>query len=98
MGLHAFADRFGVHTVSASCLSRFPTSRYATFGSATHLAICVSLLMVVSVLLGYLFAWWSFFPFIHRDRKIRRKDPDALQPERRLYWLLYSKLKIQPQA
>ena len=42
-----------------------------------------------SILIGYIIAYFSFFPFIHRDRQIRRKDPDALQPERRLYWLLY---------
>jgi MFS family permease len=49
---------------------------------ATGLAFC-------SILIGYFIAYFSFFPFIQRDRAIRRKDPDALQPERRLYWLLY---------
>ncbi len=48
----------------------------------TGLAFC-------SILIGYFIAYFSFFPFIHRDRQVRRKDPDALQPERRLYWLLY---------
>ena len=46
-------------------------------------------LAFIPIIVGYLLAILSFFPFIHRDRKIRRKDPDALQPERRLYWLLY---------
>jgi MFS family permease len=48
----------------------------------TGLAFC-------SIVLGYVIAYFSFFPFIHRDRQIRRRDPDALQPERRLYWLLF---------
>ncbi|KAI4248568.1 MAG: hypothetical protein LQ352_005914 [Teloschistes flavicans] len=39
--------------------------------------------------IGYILAWFSFFPFIHRHRQIRRRDPDALQPEARLYWLLW---------
>ena len=47
-------------------------------------------LAFIPILIGYFIAYFSFFPFIHRDRQIRRKDPDALQPERRLYWLLYS--------
>ncbi|KAI9744986.1 MAG: hypothetical protein M4579_007674, partial [Chaenotheca gracillima] len=47
-------------------------------------------LAFIPILIGYFLAWWSFLPFIHKDRKIRRKDPDALQPERRLYWLLYT--------
>jgi MFS family permease len=50
---------------------------------ATGLAFC-------SILIGYFIAYFSFFPFIHRDRAIRRKDPNALQPECRLYWLLYT--------
>ncbi|KAL8636962.1 MAG: hypothetical protein Q9228_005709 [Teloschistes exilis] len=40
--------------------------------------------------IGYILAWFSFFPFIHRHRQIRRRDPDALQPEARLYWLLWT--------
>jgi MFS family permease len=49
-------------------------------------------LAFLPLLVGYLIAYFSFFPFIHRHRQIRKKDPDALQPEARLYWLLYSKL------
>lgn len=48
----------------------------------TGLAFC-------SILIGYFIGYFSFFPFIHRDRQIRRKDADALQPEARLCWLLY---------
>ncbi|MCJ1336461.1 hypothetical protein MMC09_001737 [Bachmanniomyces sp. S44760] len=47
-------------------------------------------LCFISIIIGYIIAYLSFFPFIHRDRQIRRKDPDALQPEARLYWLLYT--------
>ena len=46
-------------------------------------------LAFIPINIGYLLAYLSFFPFIHRQRKIRRRDPDALQPEARLYWLLY---------
>ncbi|KAI9734998.1 MAG: hypothetical protein M1834_002080 [Cirrosporium novae-zelandiae] len=46
-------------------------------------------LAFIPLLVGYFIAWISFLPFIHRDRKIRRIDPDALPPERRLYWLLW---------
>ncbi|KAL8717178.1 MAG: hypothetical protein Q9225_005554 [Loekoesia sp. 1 TL-2023] len=47
-------------------------------------------LAFIPINIGYIIAWFSFFPFIHRHRKIRRRDPDALQPEARLYWLLYT--------
>lgn len=46
-------------------------------------------LAFIPVIIGYYIAYFSFFPFIHRHRAIRRKDPNALQPEARLYWLLY---------
>lgn len=44
-----------------------------------------------SLLIGYFIAYFSFFPFIRRHRAIRSKNPNALQPEARLYWLLYGK-------
>ena len=47
-------------------------------------------LSFIPIAIGYFLAWFSFFPFIHRHRQIRRRDPDALQPEARLYWLLYT--------
>ncbi|KAL8830701.1 MAG: hypothetical protein Q9191_001283 [Dirinaria sp. TL-2023a] len=47
-------------------------------------------LAFIPINIGYVIAWFSFFPFIYRQNKIRRKDPDALQPEARLYWLLYT--------
>ncbi|KAK3170611.1 hypothetical protein OEA41_002692 [Lepraria neglecta] len=46
-------------------------------------------LAFIPIIIGYFLSYFSFFPFIHRHRQIRRKDPDALQPEARLYWLLY---------
>jgi hypothetical protein len=42
-----------------------------------------------SVEIGYLIAYLSFMPWIARDNAIRKRDPDALQPERRLKWLLF---------
>ncbi|KAL8967853.1 MAG: hypothetical protein Q9183_002734 [Haloplaca sp. 2 TL-2023] len=47
-------------------------------------------LAFIPINIGYFLGWFSFFPFIHRQRQIRRRDPDALQPEARLYWLLYT--------
>ena len=41
------------------------------------------------IVVGYLLCYFSFFPIIHMHRKIRRRDPDALQPEARLWWLLF---------
>ncbi|MCJ1268792.1 hypothetical protein MMC22_008680 [Lobaria immixta] len=43
-----------------------------------------------SILVGYFIAYSSFFPFIRRHRAIRGRDPHALLPEARLYWLLYT--------
>ncbi|KAL9035086.1 MAG: hypothetical protein Q9214_006752 [Letrouitia sp. 1 TL-2023] len=43
----------------------------------------------VPLLIGYFIAYFSFFPVIHRHRAIRKKNPDALSPEARLWWLLY---------
>ncbi|CDM37697.1 hypothetical protein DTO013E5_6238 [Penicillium roqueforti] len=46
-------------------------------------------LAFLPLLVGYLIAYVSFIPWIYRDCKKRERDPDALQPEARLYWLLY---------
>lgn len=40
---------------------------------------------------GYVLAWFSFLPWIHRHCRVMERDPDALQPEARLYWLLYGR-------
>ncbi|KAI4149530.1 MAG: hypothetical protein L6R39_002480 [Caloplaca ligustica] len=47
-------------------------------------------LAFIPINIGYLMAWITYFPFLHRQRQIRRRDPNALQPEARLYWLLYT--------
>lgn len=44
----------------------------------------------IPIAIGYLIAYASFLPWIARDNKIRdQRGADSLQPERRLYWLLY---------
>lgn len=40
-------------------------------------------------MIGYFLAWFSFLPWIHRHCRVLERDPDALQPEVRLYWLLW---------
>ncbi|KAI0033653.1 major facilitator superfamily domain-containing protein [Vararia minispora EC-137] len=47
-------------------------------------------LAFIPIMVGYFIAWFSFFPFIRRDIKIRERDPEALPPEARLYWLLWT--------
>ncbi|KAL9003232.1 MAG: hypothetical protein Q9188_003894 [Gyalolechia gomerana] len=47
-------------------------------------------LAFLPLLVGYFIAYFSFFPFIRRHCQIRGKNPDALQPEARLYWLLWT--------
>lgn len=42
-----------------------------------------------SILVGNFLAYMSFLPWIHRHCRVRERDPDALQPEARLYWLLW---------
>ncbi|KAL9112155.1 MAG: hypothetical protein Q9227_003532 [Pyrenula ochraceoflavens] len=46
-------------------------------------------LVFCCIVVGYLLCYFSFFPIIHRHRQIRKRDPDALQPEARLWWLLF---------
>ena len=44
----------------------------------------------IPVVIGYFIAYFSFWPWIWKDQKTRAKHgPDALQPERRLKWLLF---------
>lgn len=52
-----------------------------------HLDDCANCLRLM---VGYIIAYLSFFPFFHRHCRVRERDPDALQPEARLYWLLWS--------
>ena len=100
MEFYAFANWSGVHSVSVLSIPSNPLWRWPPlrpFPLQKHLDIILTpfFLTNASVCIGYLFAFVSFWPFIHRDRKIRRKDPDALQPERRLYWLLWSKPHVE---
>jgi len=46
-------------------------------------------LAFVPLLVGYILAYLSYLPSIHRFRGIRRKDPGRLKPEARLWWLLF---------
>ncbi|KAF2203430.1 MFS general substrate transporter [Delitschia confertaspora ATCC 74209] len=46
-------------------------------------------LAFIPLLLGYVIAYLSYLPSIHHFRKIRRTQPGKLQPEARLWWLLY---------
>jgi hypothetical protein len=43
------------------------------------------------IMVGYIIAWFSFLPWIHRHCRVMERDPDALQPEARLYWLLWGR-------
>ncbi|KAH9833419.1 MFS multidrug transporter [Rhodofomes roseus] len=44
----------------------------------------------VSIAVGYVIAYISFIPWIWKQRKQLRKDPHSLQPEARLWWLLFT--------
>lgn len=46
--------------------------------------------------IGYIIAYISFIPFIWKQRNQLRKDPHSLQPEARLYWLLFSTSRSGP--
>ena len=46
--------------------------------------------MLPRIAVGYVIAYISFIPFIWKQRNQLRKDPHSLQPEARLYWLLFS--------
>ncbi|KKA17187.1 hypothetical protein T310_9122, partial [Rasamsonia emersonii CBS 393.64] len=45
------------------------------------------------IIIGYVISYVSFLPWIYRHTKIRKRDPDALLPEARLYWLLFSEYR-----
>ncbi|KAL1721949.1 major facilitator superfamily domain-containing protein [Schizophyllum commune] len=47
-------------------------------------------LAFIPIMIGYFLAYFSFIPFIRKDMKARKNDPDALAPESRLYWLLWT--------
>ncbi|PGH13509.1 hypothetical protein AJ79_03640 [Helicocarpus griseus UAMH5409] len=47
-------------------------------------------LAFIPILIGYFVGYISFLPVMIKHRKIHRKDPDILQPESRLWWLLFT--------
>jgi hypothetical protein len=79
MGLWNCPGWLGLHTVSKHAFGSYSSH----FGAHRD---CLS-----RILVGYGIAYASYLPWIHKDSRIRRQDPDALRPESRLYWLLYSK-------
>ncbi|KAJ5266586.1 hypothetical protein N7478_009394 [Penicillium angulare] len=46
-------------------------------------------LAFLPLLIGYFIAYFSYLPWISYHNSIRKRDPDGLQPEARLYWLLF---------
>lgn len=83
--------------LSCSLLSGFSDALIFTFQEGFHpvyekwgfgtLAIAWAF---IPINVGYFLAYASYFPWIARDQKmIKEKGPGSLQPERRLYWLLY---------
>lgn len=49
-------------------------------------------LSFIAIGIGYFIAWFSFFPAIKRNERLRRERPDdeTAQYESRLWWLLYT--------
>lgn len=74
MGLYYRANRSSLLPVS--CNLRFQTDQWTN-------TFC-------RLLVGYVIAYFSCFPYIIRQTRIRKADPDALAPETRLWWLLYT--------
>jgi len=46
-------------------------------------------LAFIPILIGYFLAYLSYMPSIHYFRQKRRKDPESVSPEARLWWLLF---------
>lgn len=40
-------------------------------------------------MIGYIIAYLTYLPVIYHHNQTRKKDPDRLSPESRLWWLLY---------
>lgn len=47
-------------------------------------------LAFIPINLGYVMGFFSFFPTIRNQRRIRKETPDVLTPEIRLWWLLWT--------
>lgn len=48
-----------------------------------------SLTIFSSSLIGYIIAYFTYLPVIWHHNQTRKKNPDLLSPESRLWWLLY---------
>jgi hypothetical protein len=46
-------------------------------------------LLTFSLAIGYFIAYFSFFPQFWKQQRALKRDPDGLQPEFRLKWLLF---------
>ncbi|KAG5302329.1 multidrug transporter [Histoplasma ohiense] len=47
-------------------------------------------LAFIPILIGYFIGYISFLPVMVKHRKIHRKSPNTLEPESRLWWLLFT--------
>ncbi|KAF3482598.1 polyamine transporter 4 [Arthroderma uncinatum] len=47
-------------------------------------------LAFIPIMIGYFLAYFSFFPIIMKDKRAMSRNPDALEPESRLWWLLFT--------
>jgi len=84
--------------LSLSLLSGFSDALIFTFlesfsivyGNGWNFGILAQAWAVIPINLAYFLAYFSYLPWIYRDRVLRRRNgKDSLQPERRLKWLLW---------
>ncbi|DAA74757.1 TPA_exp: putative MFS multidrug transporter [Trichophyton benhamiae CBS 112371] len=47
-------------------------------------------LAFIPIMVGYFLAYFSFFPVIVKDKRAMARNPDGLDPESRLWWLLFT--------
>ena len=73
---------------SDALIFSFLESYGIVFGQWDFSAVHFSLAMF-ALLIGYCVAYFSFFPVIRRQDRVRRADPARLTPESRLWWLLF---------
>ncbi|CCU99090.1 unnamed protein product [Malassezia sympodialis ATCC 42132] len=59
---------------------------FAQWFGTNHLKIG---LMFLSINIGYIVSFFSFFPTIMHQRHMRRAAPEKITPEARLWWLLF---------
>lgn len=70
------------------CVSLTVVHRH-TLSSAIGIEKAGIALAFVPLTIGYVIAFFAYFPSIRIQQKLRRTDPDKLAPESRLKWLLY---------